>query len=226
MTGLSLEVLCAIADTPRSRLDIPGPGESPDLLRRYLQQEPYADLTDAGYQAVMEDAVRMWPQSHYAHAGLAYALLADHDTQGDPAKRRRAADELLTAAKIAFSEGKVLYVTHLPDLLADLTDGDALDDYFQRVFKLLPEGTDRYAGYLYYALALAKLGDERAEPFFQKAIEHSPEGIWEAYEGYTCYLLENGKAQAALDLLAPIPKRSTPPLKTSFTTRAVKPWSR
>ena len=92
------------------------PKESPDLLRRLLQQEPYENLSKEQYLAVMEEAVRLWPQSHYAHEGLARALRASHDAQVDPAVKRRAGDEILTAAEIAFSEGKVLYVTELPPL--------------------------------------------------------------------------------------------------------------
>ena len=151
----------------------------------------------------MEEAVRLWPQSHYAHAGLAQALLGGHGSQGDPADRRRAADEFLIAADIAFSKGSVLYVTELSQLLADLKDKAALDRYFKRVFELLPEGEGRYRNYLDYAFALDKLGDERAETYFQKAVAVSPKGVGDAYEFYGRYLLDHGKAQKLLEFLAP-----------------------
>jgi len=150
----------------------------------------------------MEEAVRLWPQSHYAHAGLAQALLGGHGIQGDPADRRRAADEFLIAAEIGFSEGKVRYVTELSQLLADLKDKEALDRYFQRVFDILPDGRGRYESYLDYAFALGKLGDERAETYFQKAIAVSPKGVGDAYDFYGRYLLDHGKAQKLLELLA------------------------
>lgn len=182
-TGLSWEVLCVITNTPLFR-DLPGPDESPDLLRRYLRQEPYENLGDTEYRALMEEAVELWPLSRYAHAGLAYALLAGHGVPQSLSDRQRAADELLTAAEIAFSQGKVRYETEIAQLLGDLGDRDRLVRYFSRAFELLPEGTRRYPGYLHYARALAKLDDDQAETFFQKAIELSPPGIGEAYEFY------------------------------------------
>jgi len=181
-----LEVLCVIADTYLFRHDLPGPDESPDILRRYLRQGPYENLSGAEYRTVMEEAVRLWPQSRYAHAGLAQVLLAGHGAQASPADKRRAADEWLTAAEIAFSEGRVRYVLELAQILTDLGDKAALDRYFQRVFELLPPGDTGpwYGSYLQYAQTLAKLSDERAETYFQKAIAVRPEGVWGAYEGY------------------------------------------
>jgi tetratricopeptide (TPR) repeat protein len=205
LMGLSREILCVIVETPLFRHDLPGPGESPDLLRRYLQQGPYENLSGAEYRVVMEEAVRLWPQSRYAHAGLAHALLAGHGTQASPADKRWAADELLTAAEIAFSEGKVRYVMDLAPLLADLGDKAALDRYFQQVFESLPPGDTGpwYVSYLQYAQALATLGDERAETYFRKATEVSPKGVGDAYDSYARYLFEHHKAQAVLELLVP-----------------------
>src|SRR5206468_12115992 len=54
-----------------------------------------------------------------------------------------------------------------------------------------------------YAEALGKLGEDRAETYFRKAVEVSPEGVEYTYEFYLGYLLDHGKAQAALDLLTP-----------------------
>jgi tetratricopeptide (TPR) repeat protein len=158
----------------------------------------------------MEEAVCLWPQSQYAHAGLAYALIGDHvapDVKPTPADKRRAADELLLAAEIAFKQGKTPddldYGFVLPNLLAKLGDKAALDRYFERVFGLVPEGEGRYRSYYEYAQALDQLGDERAETYLQKAIKISPEGLEEPYYGYTRYLLKHHKAQAVLELLVP-----------------------
>src|SRR5262245_19132360 len=181
-TGLSLELLCVVYDTYLLRSDPPSPNESPDLLRHVLQRGPYQNLSNELYQRVMEEAVRLWPQSHYAHQGLAEALLGS----GDSADKRRAADEFLKAADIGFEQGKVLYVIEiqLPQLLAELGDKENLDRYYKQMFKLQPEGEDRYGGYLAYAQALARLGDEQAEVYFQKAIAVGPMGVSTAYELY------------------------------------------
>jgi len=90
--GLSIEVQCIIGDTYLVRHDMPGPDEDPDLLRRYLRQGPYENLSKEQSIVVMEEAVRLWPQSHYAHQGLAETLLGGHGNQGDSADKRRAAD--------------------------------------------------------------------------------------------------------------------------------------
>src|SRR5206468_3543067 len=90
----------------------------------------------------------------------------------------------------------------------EMGDKQALDNYFKRVFGLLtesrgPEGyvrDERYFSYLDYALALAKLDDDRAETYFRKAIQVRPE-LKSAYESYIRYLLDHGKAQAVLDFL-------------------------
>lgn len=150
-TDLSWKVLCVITDTPLFR-DLPGPDESPDLLRRYLRQEPYENLGETEYRALMEEAVERWLQSRYAHAGLAYALLAGHGGPQSLSDRQRAADELLTAAEIAFRQGKVRYETDIAQLLGELGDRERLARYFSRAFELLPEGTGRYQSYLQYAL--------------------------------------------------------------------------
>jgi tetratricopeptide (TPR) repeat protein len=153
----------------------------------------------------MEEAVHLWPQSRYAHAGLAHALLVGHGTQASPADKRRAADELLAAAEIAFSEGRVRCVSELAQILADFGDKAALDRYFQRVFQLLPVGDTGpwYGSYLQYAQALARLRDEQAETYFRKAVEVIPEGVGDAYESYARYLLGHHKAQAVMELLVP-----------------------
>jgi len=200
-SGLSIEVQCIIGDTYLVRHDMPGSDESPDLLRRYLQKPPYENLSKEQYITVMEEAVRLWPQSRYAHAGLAEALRGPNGIPGDLADRRRAADEFLVAADIAFSKGSVRYVTELSQLLADLKDKEALDRYFKRVFELLPEWEGNYRTYLDYAFALDKLDDERAETYFQKAIAFRPD-VGDAYEFYGRYLLDHGKAQKVLELLA------------------------
>jgi hypothetical protein len=148
----------------------------------------------------MEEAVRLWPQSRYAHAGLAHALLVSPLL--DRAGKKRAANELQIAAKMAARQGKIRYVTELAPLLADLRDKTALDEYFSRILRVALKD-DKYTIYLHYALALATLNDDRAEIFFRKAIQVSPKGVGEAYEFYSHYLLEHQKAQAVLDLLSP-----------------------
>src|SRR2546425_2483832 len=76
-TGLSLEVICVIGGTYLER-DLPGPRESADLLRRFLEQRPYDGLSDEAYVALMEEAVQLWPESRFAHAGLGQAILRVH----------------------------------------------------------------------------------------------------------------------------------------------------
>jgi hypothetical protein len=223
-SGLSLEILCIITDTGLDRRNVPGPDESPDLLRRYLLQGPYEvqKLSGAEYRAVMEEAVRLWPQSQYSHAGLARVLLGNNvqlDIKPTPDDKRQAAAELLTAAQIAFKQGKTSddldYGMVLPPLLAELGDKAALDRYYERVFAILPEGEGRYRSYLDYAEALDTLGDERAETYFRKAIEVSPKGVGDAYSAYASYLLHHHKAQSVLALLTPNSKadRAMPKLR-------------
>jgi hypothetical protein len=107
-TRLSVEVLCIVGGTYLER-DLPGPAENPDLLRRYLEQSPYEGLSDEAYVKLMEDAVQLWPDSRFARAGLARAILRGH-SERTMAEKRRAAPEYLRAAEIAFAEGKVRYI--------------------------------------------------------------------------------------------------------------------
>ena len=111
---LSIEVQCIIGDTYLARINPAGPNENPDLLRRYLRQEPYkfGTMSGAEYRAVMEEAVRLWPQSQYAHAGLAFALLGGRgaaDVESTPAEKRRAARECPLA--LVFSGAADIFVS-------------------------------------------------------------------------------------------------------------------
>lgn len=209
-TGLSLEILCIITDTPLDR-DRPAATESPDLLRRYLEQPPYAGLSDAAYLAAMQEAVQLWPASRFSHAGLARAILRGH-RERTAAEKRQAASEYLRAAQIAFTEGKVRYALELSELLGDLRDRTAIDWYVTGALELTPGEQDRYLLYLRFGRALGKVGDQRADRYLQKAIETRPTGTWEAYEFYATFLLDAGRPKDVLTLLAPeLARRETVP---------------
>jgi hypothetical protein len=200
-TGLSLEVHCIVGGTYLER-DLPGPSESPDLLRRYLEQPPYEGLSDEAYVALMEEAVQLWPESRFAHAGLARGILSGH-RERTVAEERRAAPEYLQAAEIAFAEGKVRYIRDIADVLGDLRDRDALNRYLARALKLTSDQGEQHALYLFGGRALEKAGDDSAELYLRKAIEIRPLGTWEAYEGYVTFLLEKRRPQHVLELLSP-----------------------
>jgi hypothetical protein len=200
-TGLSLETWCVIGGTYLER-DLPGPRETPDLLRRYLEQPPYEGLTDEAYVAVMEEAVQLWPESRFAHAGLGRAKLRGH-RERTVDEKRRAAPEYLQAAEIAFAEGQVRYIRDIADVLGDLRDRAALNRYLARALKLTSDQGEQYALYLFGGRALGKAGDNSAEGYLRKAIEIRPLGTWEAYEVYITFLLEKGRPQQVLELLSP-----------------------
>jgi hypothetical protein len=200
-TGLSLEVLCVVVGTYLDR-DLPSPSESPDLLRRYLEQPPYAALSDRAYLAVMEEAVQLWPTSRFAHVGLAQAILRGR-AEPTSTEKRRAAPEYLKAAEIALAEGKVRYGPQIADLLGDLGDRDGLHRYLERALAITPQEEERSVLYLDFGRALGKAGDERAETYLKKAIESRPEGTWGAYEVYITFLFDQGRPKDVLDLLSP-----------------------
>ena len=201
-TGLSLEVLCIVGGTYLER-DLPGPREDPDLLRRYLEQPPYDGLSDEAYVAKMDEAVQRWPESRFAHAGLARAILRGH-REPTLAAKRRAAPEYLRAAEIAFAEGKVRYIRDIADLLGDLGDRDGLNRYLAGALKLTRDQGEQYALLLYGGRALGKAGNESAaDLYLRKAIEIRPVGTWEAYELYIAFLFEKRRPQHVLELLSP-----------------------
>jgi hypothetical protein len=138
-TGLTLEVLCIVGGTYLER-DLPGPGESADLLRRYLEDPPYDGLGDEAYVALMEEAVRLWPESRFARAGLARAILRGH-RERTIAEKRRAAPEYLKAAEVAFAEGKVRYVSELAHLLGDLGDRENIERICDACLRTHASGT-------------------------------------------------------------------------------------
>jgi hypothetical protein len=199
-TGLSLEVLCVVRGTYLER-DLPSPDESPDLLRRYLEQPPYAALGDRAYLAVMEEAVQLWPTSRFAHAGLAQAILRGH---GEPTidKKRRAAPEYVKAGEIALAEGRVRYAPQIASLLGDLGDRDGLHRYLERALAITPQENERSGLYVDFGRALGKAGDEQAETYLKKAIESRPEGTWGTYEVYITFLFDQGRPKEVLDLLS------------------------
>lgn len=200
-TGLSLELLCVVAGTYLER-DLPAPSESPDLLRRYLEQPPYAGLTDEAYVATMREAVQLWPASRFSHAGLARAVLRGH-RERTTAEKQQAATAYIRASQIAFSEGQVRYILELSELLGDIRDSSAIDWYVTRALALTPRESERYVLYLRFGRALGKAGDPRGEMYLQKAIATRPGDSWEAYEFYATFLLDVGRPKDVLTLLSP-----------------------
>jgi tetratricopeptide (TPR) repeat protein len=182
--------------------NLPGPRETPDLLRRYLEQPPYEELRDEAYVAVMEEAVQLWPESRFAHAGLGRAILRGH-RERTIAEKRRAASAFVSAAEIAFAEGKVRYVLDIADVLGDLQDRDGLNRYLTRALAMTRSEHERYGLYSRIGRALSKAGDDSAEIYLRKAIETQPTGTWESYELYGTFLLEHGRARDVLDLFSP-----------------------
>ena len=200
-SGLSLEVLCIVGGTVLER-DLPGPGEDADLLRRYLEEPPYAGLTDEAYVNVMKEAVQMWPGSRFAHAGLARAILS-RDGEATIDERQQAASAYLKAAEVAFTENKVLYASELAQLLGDLGDRGSMYAYLSRALRLTREEQERFVLYLEFGRALAQTDDPDAEGYLQNAIATRPEGTWGAYEVYITFLMERGRPQDVLTLLSP-----------------------
>lgn len=72
--------------------------------------------------------------------------------------------------------------------LSALADLVRLDKYFSKLIKLSP---DNYAIYHYYAKALSKLNDKRADEFFKKAISIRHEGHISPVVDYAEYLLDS-----------------------------------
>jgi tetratricopeptide (TPR) repeat protein len=200
-TGLSLEVLCIVGGTFLER-DLPGPGEDADLLRRYLEEPPYAGLTDEAYVDVMKEAVQMWPGSRFSHAGLARAILSRR-REATIDEKRQAASAYLKAAEIAFTDRRVRYASELAQLLGDLGDRGSMHAYLNRALRLIPDEQARFVLYLEFGRALAQADDRDAEGYLQKAIAIQPEGTWGAYEVYVTFLMERGRPQDVLNLLSP-----------------------
>jgi hypothetical protein len=105
--GLSVEVVCIVGGTYLER-DLPGQAESPDLLPRYLEQPPYEGLSDEAYVKLMEEAVQIWPESRFAHAGLARAILRGHSGR-TLAEKRRAAPEYANGRTARTMDFKVIH---------------------------------------------------------------------------------------------------------------------
>jgi hypothetical protein len=153
------------------------------------------------YLRLMEDAVARWPDSRFAHEGLARALAGGHEESQETSDAQRIAREFLAAAEIGLRHGRFRYVSEVANALGDAGDNNALDQFFGRV--LASDEVDPALATLSYAQGLAKLDDPRADMYFLKAINLAPEGQWSTRQMYVEYLFEKHRPQAVLDLLSP-----------------------
>lgn len=220
---LSAETRCAIHDTWLYRHDKPGKeDDNPDLLRRLLRKGLYSEekMNRTDYVKVMEAAVHLWPESHYSHQGLAQVLAEEFWEHGDFIAGQQAVKEYLKTVEIMLSKGKHVYealAATIPSLISDVENKAALDYYYELSFKYIPEGSGRYLRYRDYAVALAKLGDKRADDYYRKALKVAPEGLeGVVYESYSLYLVNHNRAQEALDMLAPTSKAQKVMHKNAF----------
>lgn len=90
------------------------------------------------------------------------------------------------------------YIDEVADILSILSDRQRLDKYFSRVLKLNPEN---YYAYLYYAKALSRLNDKRADKYYEKAISLRQQGDFQPVVDYAEHLLDREKDKEALDVI-------------------------
>jgi tetratricopeptide (TPR) repeat protein len=179
--------------------DLPTPTESPDLLRRYLRQPPYAALTDNEYITVMQEAITLWPNSRFAHAGLAEAYLGSgHDKSTTVQNKQLAVASFRTAATLAQSQGLTRYIDRVADLYADLGDVENLQGLVNALGSIVHTNYGVAAG---LGVACARLNMDSAESLLLSAITLDPGAA--AYEYYVNFLFDRNRSQDVLNLLTP-----------------------
>jgi len=108
--------------------------------------------------------------------------------------------ELVEAAKIGMSYGRVLYTDTIARALAEMRDTAAMDDFFQQALRV----NDRtYLTHLHYAQGLSVLGDSRAEEWYKKAIGVQPEDNVDALAYYAEWLLDHHREEDVLQIVKP-----------------------
>jgi hypothetical protein len=191
--------------------NLPDPGEPAEVLEKYLEQNAhgyYAQLTEQSQKlnselAAWEALARQYPQSRHALVGLAKHYRTKAQESGDIGYTRQAATAYLQAAEIGLARGHILYPRQLSELLVELDDTKGLDEIFERMLAQ-PKDSDPdsyYLALMYYADGLAQLGDDRAWGYFEEAIDFHPENNLEAINRYVRYLLDQGQAQKAFEVL-------------------------
>lgn len=86
----------------------------------------------------------------------------------------------------------------MADILSLLSDSARLDNYFSKAIKLNPSN---YYAHLYYAKALSKLNDRRADELYKKAVSMRQDGDFQPVVDYAEHLLDRVKDIEALNVL-------------------------
>lgn len=203
------ELLCVIANTWMASHS-PSKNESIDLLKRVLRQPPYDHLSPAQYIDVMQEAVRLWPASRYAHQGLAEALLGGESHQDSAQKiaRARAAKEFMLAAELAPKTERARLIALAAEQFAEIKDKEGIVSLAGPIFG---SAEDDYISVLALAKACFRLKMDQAETLIQKALRLRPAGTWEAFELYVEFLFQENRPKDVLDLLTPELGQQMPP---------------
>lgn len=143
------------------------------------------------------------PASRHLWEGLGWVYRELYQHTEDRAYLREALSALLVAEELGLKHhGTTLQKAHYADAVSDLCsemgDKATLDDYFRRMIELFPDDEDLP---LYYAISLAKFGDETADSYYQKAVASRQQGKFNAVVYYAEYLLDRQRNEDALHVL-------------------------
>lgn len=181
--------------------DFPDPNETAEVLRLYLEGNLLLerDQVDRGLDVFFR-AVQLQPDSRHARAGLGTALWLRYQSTQSEDDLRSAAQELMQAAKIGISYGRVRYTDTIARALAEMQDAAVMDDFFQQALRV-SGGT--YLTHLHYAQGLSMLGDLRAEEWYKKAIRLQPDDNADALAYYAEWLLDQHREEDVLQIVRP-----------------------
>ncbi len=191
-----------IADSYLSHAaEYPDPNEPVEVLQLYLDgQRLLWDLQVDEAAALFSEAVTLYPDSRHAHAGLGAALLAKYRRDQTSVDLQASVRELVQAADIGMSYGKMRYTGAIAQGFGLLGDEAGLRDFFSRA---LATGHGQYATHLHFAQGLALLGSAETDAWFQKTIELAPSGNIDAVAFYAEWLLDQGTPERVLEVIAP-----------------------
>jgi len=196
---------------------LPDPNETVEALKAYLEgiekvkksikKRFFDDPIDTVGSAIEDwlngalkrvlSAKEKYPESRHVSEvlGRIYKELYAHTNNDE--YLTRAADAFIFAEEMGIKHGMMAphYTFELSDILSTLADRHRLDRYFSKIIEL---DTDNYYAYLYYAKALSRLSDQRADQFFEKAVSMRQDGDFQPVVDYAEHLLNVGKNKKAL----------------------------
>lgn len=170
---------------------LPDPNESAEVMKAWLAG---VERRDNGVD-VFTLLVQKYPESRYAHFGLANAFHLKFEDTKEVRCGKAALREMILASQIGASFGRFHYVEWMSRLAVQTGETELVSAWFEQILQIQPH---QWEVNLEYGKLLEQLNDSRAELYYSMAMKVRPLGNWQAQAEYAEYMIKQGRFEEVL----------------------------